>query len=111
MIWLSNASPTNPQYLVEGAKIPFSVVYENATSVTVGSVAIYRNGTGADYAGTAMPSGSHTDNGVDTVTMKSLNAITGDGGKVYVLVLTSTVNSNTDVRKGYFKIEKPKKKY
>jgi len=109
-IWFRNASPTNPFELVEGAKATFICEYENATSITVADVELYLDGTGNDLASTYFPGEAHTDNGVNQITLDQL-VVGNDANKVYIVIVTATLDGDTDVRKAYIKITPKKSKY
>lgn len=85
----------NPISMIEGESIVFGVLYEGATSVSSSSVTIYKNGT--DITSTAAP-GSSSESG-NVVTMPQITAGSSDGGDKYVLVISATVDGNTELRK------------
>lgn len=86
------------QVMIEGEALTFSVTFVGATTVSGPSSKVYKNGN--DVSGTVQ-SGSDSVSG-NVVTLKTITAQADDGGGVYVVVVSATVNGNTEKRK--FKI-------
>jgi|SRR3990172_2379460 len=86
----------SPIDLIEGAKRTFVLQYPWASTVTGPTVAAYKGTTA--YTATAFPSGSASASGTN-VTLPELVVTDGDGGKKYSIVVTATVDGDTDVRK------------
>lgn len=103
-IWVDES----PYSCTEGDVLPFSVTYEGASSVTsVGAtMAIYKNGTGSDLAGT-MLSGSITASG-NILSLKSITLVAGNGGNQYVVVVGASVDGVFLVRKIELEVQKAK---
>lgn len=100
--WTIPGSPTNPILWTVGDSVPLSLQFTGATTVTVTEIKCYKNET--DYTSTAFPSGSTAAAG-DTVTSKPLLGVANDGDEVYIIAWKCGVDSNTEVRKTYVKIE------
>ena len=90
-VWL-NESPVS---VVAGDTRTYTVTFEGAVSVSSPSAVCYQDGS--LVTSTVFPSGSITASG-QTVTLKPFVAPT-PGGEVYVVVLTATVDGNTQVKK------------
>lgn len=91
------------QTMIEGEAIGFSVNFMGATTVSDPGSAVYKNGT--DISGTVM-SGSDSVSG-STVLLKTITAQVGDGGETYVVVVSATVDGNTEKRKFIIRIVDP----
>ena len=79
----------------ETAEIPWTVVWNSATTVGAASiaVAVYKLGTTTDVAGTVMPTGTHTASG-NSITMKPLKLLTG--GEKYIISITTDIDGIVD---------------
>lgn len=86
----------SPIELIEGAKRTYVLQYPWADTVTSPSVAAYKGTT--LYTSTAFPTGAASASGTN-VTLPELVVTDGDGGKKYSIVVTATVDGDTDVRK------------
>ncbi|MBN2045437.1 MAG: hypothetical protein JW757_10490 [Anaerolineales bacterium] len=91
------------QVMVEGEALTFSVQFIGATTVASPDTKCYKNGT--DYSSTAL-SGSSSASG-DTVTCETVTAQANDAGTVYVMVVSATVDGNTEIRKFLIRIVGP----
>jgi hypothetical protein len=92
-IWLIES----PVTMVEGEVIAYSVDWLGANKVENPGVTVYKNG--ADVTSSVMVSGdSHSVSG-NVLTMKKITAGNNDGGSRYVVVIQSTVDQNTEIRK------------
>ena len=82
----------SPFYMTVGEALAFSYVWEGTgAAITAGATTVYRDGT----AKATMLSGSDSSSG-RTQTIKTFTPT--EEGK-YVLVITATVDSNTEIRK------------
>lgn len=88
--WINNGRPVEQG---ENAEIPWTITFPWATSLGTPAVAVYKDGTTTDVAGTVMPSGSHSTSG-NQLTMKVLKLLTG--GETYIISITVAVDSITD---------------
>jgi hypothetical protein len=88
------------QVMVEGEAISYSIDFIGAATVGSPSSKVYKNGS--DYSDTVL-SGSDSVSG-SAVTIKTITAQTGDGGSVYVVALTATVDGNIEIRKFIIRI-------
>ena len=91
------------QVMVEGEAITFSVNFVGATTVASPDTKCYKNGS--DYSSTAL-SGSSSASG-SVVTCEVVTAQSGDAGEVYVMVVSATVDGNTEIRKFRIRIVAP----
>jgi len=91
------------QVMVEGEAITFSVNFIGATTISSPDTKCYKNGS--DYSGTAL-SGSSSASG-SVVTCEKVTAQSGDAGEVYVIVVSATVDGNTEIRKFLIRIVGP----
>jgi len=91
------------QVMVEGEAITFSVNFVGATTISSPDTRCYKNGS--DYSSTAL-SGSSSASG-SVVTCETVTAQSGDAGEVYVVVVSATVDGNTEMRKFRIRIVAP----
>jgi hypothetical protein len=84
----------SPVTMVEGESRTFTVQFLGASSVSSPSVKAYHNKS--DVTSTLFPTNTPTASG-DTVTLSPLEGI--EGGETYVIVVTATVDSNTEIGK------------
>ena len=91
------------QVMVEGESITFSVNFVGATTISSPDTRCYKNGS--DYSTTAL-SGSSSASG-SVVTCEEVTAQAGDAGDTYVMVVSATVDGNTEMRKFRIRIVAP----
>ena len=91
------------QVMVEGEAITFSVHFVGATTISSPDTKCYKNGS--DYSTTAL-SGSSSASG-SVVTCEQVTAQAGDAGGTYVMVVSGTVDGNTEMRKFRIRIVAP----
>lgn len=91
-VWLKQS----PIDQLEGANvaIPYTIVFDGVTTVTVNQITVYKDGT--DVTSTVMPSGSHTVAG-NRMTMKPLTQLTYPGE--YIVVMEVDVDGTDDAWK------------
>ena len=88
--WINNGVAV---YQGENAQIAWTITFPWGTSLGTPTVAVYKEGTTTDVAGTVMPAGSHSTSG-NQLTMKVLKSLTG--GEYYIISITIAVDSITD---------------
>ena len=88
------------QVMIEGEALAFSVAFVGTTTVSDPSSTVFKNG--ADISGTVQ-SGSDSVSG-NVVKLKTITAQNGDGGSVYVVVVSAVVDGNTEKRKFIIRI-------
>jgi len=93
----------NDQVMVEGEAITFSVNFVGATVVSSPDTRCYKNGS--DYSSTALTGSSSASGSV--MTCETVTAQSGDAGEVYVIVVSATVDGNTEMRKFKIRIAAP----
>ena len=93
----------SPRSMIESEVITYSVTWQGASSLSSPGAKVYANG--ANISSTAMSSGSDSVSG-NVQTLKPLTAGTNDGKKVYVVVISCTVDGNTESRKLIVRIVK-----
>ena len=91
------------QVMVEGESITFSVDFAGATTVSSPDTKCYKNGD--DYSSTAL-SGSSSASG-SVVMCETVTAQSGDGGNVYVMLVSASVDGNMEIRKFLIRIVAP----
>jgi hypothetical protein len=103
-IWVDES----PYSCTEGDVLPFAVTYEGASAVSAAAatMAIYKNGTGADLSGT-MLSGSITASG-NILSLKTITLVAGNGGNQYVVVVGASVDGIFLIRKIELEVQKAK---
>jgi hypothetical protein len=85
----------SPIALVAGTAYTLSLTWLGATTVTVTSATVYRNGV--DVTSTNMPSGSHSASG-NVATFKPLTALVAN--TTLIIIFTCVVDTtNTEIRK------------
>jgi len=98
-LWLEES----PIWLVEGATPKYTITFPWASAVSgTPTVAVFKDGSSTDTAGTYMPSGSVATAGA-TLTWKALAALVP--GK-YVIVTTATVDGVLDIWKCMINVTK-----
>lgn len=91
------------QVMMEGEKITWAIRYIDADAISVPSSKVYKNGN--DYSSTVQ-TGSDTVSGTVQY-LKTIEAQANDGGSVYVVVASATVDGNTEKRKFLIRIVDP----
>ena len=82
-----------PEPLIEGSKITYSIQWQGGSSLSSPSATVWMNDT--EITSTAMPSGTHSVSG-NVQTLKELVTTVGHGGNKYVVVIECVVDGNTE---------------
>ena len=100
-LWIEGDEGRGFIEMIVGEKIRYAYRWESAVSITAASAKVFRSGD--DITSAAMPTGTVDITG-DIIALKRLNALADDASQEYVVVITATVDGNTEIRKQLVKI-------
>ncbi len=98
----------SPIEMIEGEAITFLIDWEGASSITEAASVVYLESSEADITSAVMPTATGSDDGVSVQTLGELTAQADHGGNRYILIVTCTVDGNTEKRKLIINIIDPK---
>jgi hypothetical protein len=103
-IWVDES----PYYCTEGDILPLAIAYNGSSAVVSAgaTIAIYKNGTGADLSGT-MLTGNITAAG-NILSLKTITLAAGTGGNQYIVVVYAVVDGVGRVVKIELDVQKAK---